>query len=166
MNMCSQLTNHLSLTNTTISSICLFALLGCDARNTAPRPAQQEHLISREIPVVSGAGLQNLVQQDELVLVEFGVNFGCVRCDDMRPQVARLADEFEGQAKVVRVDFNANRGLAAQLGANICPSYVLFQRGKVVVTRSYPTSADLLTADLDAARTRNHEHSTPTVNGN
>lgn len=162
MNICSQFTDRLSLANTTMS-ICLVAVLGCDVSNNAPRPAQQEHMISREIPVVSRAELHELVQQkDELVLVEFGVNFGCVRCDDMRPQIARLADEFENRAKVVRVDFDANRQLAAQFGADICPSYVLFRDGELVVTRSHPISADLIAADLDAA-VRRQDHSTPTV---
>ncbi|REJ65685.1 MAG: hypothetical protein DWQ31_17250 [Planctomycetota bacterium] len=166
MNVCSHFSSRLPLTCVAIA-ICHLTLLGCDASNSAPHSVQQEQMRGHEVPVVSGAELQMLVQQsDELVLVEFGVNFGCSRCDDMRPQIARLAGEFEGQAKVLRVDYNANRGLAAQLGANICPSYVLFRRGEVVVTRSYPTSADLLAADLDAATTRNHEHSTPTVNGN
>ena len=80
----------------------------------------------------------------------------------MRPQVAHLADEFDGQTKVVRVDFNAHRQLAAQYGADICPTYVLFNDGKPVVTRCYPTSADLLAADIDSIAVR-HDHSATSV---
>ena len=106
------------------------------------------------LPVVSGSGLQTRVQHSERpLLVQFGVNYGCYRCDQMRPEISRLAREFEGRADVVRVDFNANRQLAAQFGTTICPSYVLFDRGHVVAKRSFPTSADLLATDLGSTLT-------------
>jgi len=46
------------------------------------------------------------------------------------------------------VDFNANASLVAQLGGTICPTYVLFQNGEPVLTRSYPISMDLLEGEV------------------
>ena len=101
------------------------------------------------IPSVTSVEMHELVQSSpQPVVVEFGVDFACARCDDMRGQIADLAQELEGTARVVRVDFNANRELAAQYGANICPSYVIFDQGRVVNMRSYPTSADMIRTDL------------------
>ena len=139
-------------------TICLLTLSGCSGPDsttgptTASRPVQRDYQPRWELPVVSGTELRGVIQRsDRPVLVEFGVNFGCARCDDMRPQMERLASEFASLARVIRVDFNANRQLVSQYGGNICPTYVLFNHGEPVVTRSYPTSTDLLAADLDAA---------------
>jgi thioredoxin 1 len=163
MSVSSQLANLVANTSIAIT-ICLLALSGCSGSDsttrpaTASRPVKRDHLPDWELPVVSGTELRGVVQQsDRPVLVEFGVNFGCARCDDMQPQMERLASDFDGRARVIRVDFNANRQLVAQYGGNICPTYVLFKHGKPVVTRSYPTSADLLAADLDAAAARDQD---------
>ena len=114
-------------------------------------PGQIEPLAESDsrLPVVSGPSLETRIRSSERpLLVEFGVNFGCYRCDRMRPDMTRLSRDFKGRVDVVRVDFNANRQLAAQFGTTVCPSYVLFNRGSVVAKRSFPTSADLLATDL------------------
>ena len=119
-------------------------------RHDGNRP-DQDVVADTSLPVVSSSELGLLVQRsDRPLLVEFGVNFGCFRCDQMRPEMNRLARRFEGKADVVRVDFNANRQLAMQYGATICPSYVLFDQTRVVSTRGFPASADLLAADLES----------------
>ena len=87
---------------------------------------------------------------EQPVIVEFGVDVGCVRCDDMRPQVAELSRELEGTASFVRVDFNANRVLATQYGASVCPSYVIFNQGQAIATQTYPTSADMILIALES----------------
>ena len=104
-----------------------------------------------DVPVISGAELETLIRQSsQPVLVEFGVDFACHRCDQMKPQIIQLAQQFEGQAKIVRVDFNANHQTAMRYGATICPSYVVFDKTRPVRSRGFPTSADLLSLDLES----------------
>ena len=104
-----------------------------------------------DLPVISGAELETLIRQSsQPVLVEFGVDFACHRCDQMKPQIIKLARQFEGQAKIVRVDCNANHQTAMRYGAMICPSYVIFDKTRPVRTRGFPTSADLLSLDLES----------------
>ena len=104
-----------------------------------------------DLPVISGAELETLIRQSsQPVLVEFGVDFACHRCDQMKPQIIQLAQQFKGQAKIVRVDFNANHQTAIRYGATICPSYVIFDKTRPVRTRGFPTSADLLSLDLES----------------
>ena len=146
--------------------VCI-ALVGCDTSpttgpTTGPttaidhRPAEPatrtDHRAGEQaLPVVSGEELDSLIRHSKLpVLVEFGVDFGCVRCDQMKTEMAHLAQQYEGQATVVRVDFNANRQTAVRYSATICPSYVVFDRSHAVRTRSFPTSADLLSTDLES----------------
>jgi thioredoxin 1 len=92
---------------------------------------------------------QLLHSSAEPILVEFGVETGCARCDELRPQVERLADQFSGRAKVRRINLNAERALATQLGVTICPTYIAFIDGQEAFRISYPTSADLIASQLD-----------------
>ena len=144
------------------AAVCSLALLGCadgDAAKSKEKTSgsgNSAQTTKSELQVISAAQLHALVKESrEPILVEFGVDVHCVRCDKMRPEIGRLASEFEGRAKVVRVDFIENSRLVAQYGGEICPTYVLFRDGKPHVTRSYPTSVELLTADLNAAAASN-----------
>src|SRR5687768_17170272 len=102
-----------------VFSMLLLVSPGCGSSHMVSDTDQNEQRRGREVPLVSGSELRELVKHsDGPLLVEFGVNFGCFRCDEMRPQLAQLASEVEDRAKVVRVDFNANRSLAGQYGAN------------------------------------------------
>lgn len=92
---------------------------------------------------------QLLNSSAEPILVEFGVETGCARCDELRPQVERLADQFSGRAKVRRINLNAERALVTQLGVTICPTYIAYVDGPEAFRISYPTSADLIASQLD-----------------
>ena len=139
------------------------AISGCDkapsiesdvTANTASSNKIERRKINANsvaVPVISGAELETLIRQSsQPVLVEFGVDFACNRCDQMKPQIIQLAQQFEGQAKIVRVDFNANHQTAIRYGATICPSYVVFDQSRPVSSRGFPTSADLLSLDLES----------------
>ncbi|WP_197451787.1 thioredoxin domain-containing protein [Rosistilla oblonga] len=102
------------------------------------------------LPVVSGTHLSTYVRDSELpVLVEFGVDFNCPRCQQVKSDVVALSKRLDRRVDVVRVDFNTNARLVAQLGGTICPTYVLFQNGEPVVTRSFPVSLDLIEREVE-----------------
>lgn len=101
------------------------------------------------LPVISGSGLEAYVGQNEKpVLVEFGVDFNCPRCQQVKSDIVKLGERLAGRVDVVRVDFNANAAVVSRLGGTICPTYVLFQDGNPVLTRSFPVSADLLEGEV------------------
>lgn len=145
--------SHDSLRSIPLAALFVVSLIGgCGPNTSLPISHDQINNSESYLPVVSGADLKTLVRRgDRPLLVEFGVNTGCYRCDQMRPEMTRLARDFEGRADVVRVDFNVNRQLADQFGTTICPSYVLLDQGEVLAKRSFPTSADMLAADLSSA---------------
>lgn len=127
-------------------------LLGGCEPNQPTRSSRRLAVSQPGLPVVSASELETRIElSTRPLLVEFGVDFGCYRCDEMRSPITSLAAEFRGHVDVVRVDFNASRSLAAEYGATICPSYVLFDGGRAVAIRSFPTSADLIAADLASA---------------
>ena len=119
--------------------------VGCFGSNREPLAE------APSLPVIQGSELQDFVAESELpVLVEFGVDFPCERCRQMKQPVVDLGDEIEGRAKVVRVDFNMNPALVSQYGGTICPTYVFFDGGEAVRTESFPISADLLASHLES----------------
>ena len=111
-------------------------------------PAQPEAAV-RE---VNRDELQQLISSSERpVLVEFSVLSGCYRCDDMRSPIRRKATELQQQADVVRIDFNLNQKLAREVGATVCPSYVVYSQGQVASVRTWPTSPDFVADDVQLA---------------
>ena len=123
----------------------VLAAVGC-------APSDSEQVISQAaLPVVRGSQLSSFVKESELpVLVEFGVDYQCERCAQMRKGIVEFGEKLEGRAKVVRVDFNANAAMVAELGGTICPTYVLFQDGSPVFTESFPISVDMLESRLES----------------
>jgi thioredoxin 1 len=110
------------------------------------------------LPQVSAANFEEeVLQSSQPVLVEFGVDYSCYRCDTMRPRVADVAERFAGQAKVVRVDFRAESALASQYGVHVCPTYLVFRDGKatdsVVGETPTPMLKSLVQRNLPALST-------------
>lgn len=144
---------------------CLVALLfltmsafaGCaeDSPPTLPvLPPLLSHARTSEAEIrgISHDELQALVETSERpVLVEFSVLSGCYRCDDMRSPIRQKAVDIQTHADVIRVDFNLNRSLAQEVGATVCPSYVVYSQGRVVSVRTWPTSADFVADDVMTA---------------
>lgn len=68
---------------------------------------------------------------DQPVLVDFSAAW-CGPCQLMKPVVEKLADEYEGRAKVGVVDIDTNQALSARFGVMAVPTFLFFQNGQVV----------------------------------
>ena len=128
-------------------TLCLVsAVVGCGS------PEQIATIESRSempLPVVRGSELDQYLRASELpVLVEFGVDLNCSRCAQTKNDVERLRESLHGNVDVVRVDFSSNAQMVARLGGTICPTYVLFDGTKNVLTRSFPVSIGLLEGEV------------------
>ena len=100
-----------------------------------------------EVPFSSPAEIGDLVRSASLpVLVEFSVPVGCLRCDQMRPQIDALAEKLAENIVVRRINLNSD--MAAAMRIRVCPTYVVFLDGSESVRSTYPTSADLLEAQI------------------
>lgn len=128
---------------TIAAQIVLACLLGCVPSEPIAEVGS--------IPSILGSELQDFLTQSDLpVLVEFGVDYRCERCAQMKPSVVDLGQRFEGRVNVVRVDFNSNVKLVSELGGSICPTYVFFQDGEPVRTESFPVSTEILESHLQS----------------
>ncbi|MCP4192189.1 MAG: thioredoxin family protein [Planctomycetaceae bacterium] len=103
----------------------------------------------RQYDSISEFELTQLVRTSaEPILVEFGVDFNCARCEQMTPVVNELGQQFEGQARIVRASFNTSSAVQAQLGLRLCPSYLFYHNGKLVDRCDGPTMLPMLKSKL------------------
>ena len=100
---------------------------------------------------VSGTDLNDYLRHsDRHVLVEFGVDGSCGRCESMRSSIVELAEKYKSGTDIVRVDFSDNVELVTKLGGSVCPTYVLFEKGRSDPSfiQSFPVSCDHLEAEM------------------
>lgn len=74
---------------------------------------------------------QEVVESDRPVLVDFWAAW-CGPCRIVGPVVEELAGEFEGRAKVAKVDVDSAPGLARRFGVESIPTLIFFKGGKEV----------------------------------
>ena len=72
-----------------------------------------------------------VMESSGLVLVDFWAGW-CGPCRRVGPIVEELAEEFDGLAKVAKVDVDAEPELAGGLGIQSIPTLLFFRDGKVV----------------------------------
>lgn len=72
-----------------------------------------------------------VVNSDKPVLVDMFATW-CGPCRMMAPIVEKLAEEFDGKAKVGKVDTDENPSLAVKYGVQFLPTTIVFKDGQPV----------------------------------
>ena len=72
-----------------------------------------------------------VVNSDRPVLVDFWAEW-CPPCRAIAPTVTQLADEYEGRAKVGKLDVDAHQQTAGRYGVRSIPTLLVFQGGEEV----------------------------------
>lgn len=65
------------------------------------------------------------------VLVDFYADW-CGPCKAMAPIVDALAQEYEGKAKIGKINTDENQDIAIQYGVMSIPTFIVFKGGKAV----------------------------------
>ncbi|MEY3143321.1 MAG: hypothetical protein RLY21_1814 [Planctomycetota bacterium] len=72
-----------------------------------------------------------VVQSQVPVLIDFWAEW-CQPCRMIGPSIDQLAAEYQGKAKVGKVDIDTNRNLALQFNVQSIPCVVVLKGGQVV----------------------------------
>lgn len=88
-----------------------------------------------------------VLQADQPVLVDFTAVW-CGPCKMLDPVVAKLAEEWTGKVKVVKVDVDDNQDLAMKYQVMGLPTLILFRNGKAIQRLSGYQPRDKILARL------------------
>ncbi len=72
-----------------------------------------------------------VLQSDVPVLVDFWATW-CAPCRAIAPILDELAQEFDGKARIVKIDVDENPSLASQYGIRSIPTLFVFKNGEKV----------------------------------
>jgi thioredoxin 1/putative thioredoxin len=84
------------------------------------------------VPTISEPDFEREVLRSELpVLIDFTADW-CAPCKTVAPEVDAVAHELEGRAKVVKIDIDRSKRIAASLRIQAVPTFVVFNKGRPV----------------------------------
>ena len=90
-----------------------------------------------------------VLQSEVPVLVDFFADW-CGPCKMMAPVIEQLAEDYEGKAKIGKINTDENTELAVKYGVMSIPNIKIFKGGQVVDEVVGAVSPDVLEAKLDA----------------
>lgn len=73
---------------------------------------------------------EDVLKSDQPVLVDFWAEW-CMPCRALAPVIDELAGDFNGKAKVGKLDTDANRETAMKYGVTAIPTVMIFKDGEV-----------------------------------
>lgn len=85
-----------------------------------------------EVTVVGSGNFEaEVVQSDLPVVVDFWAEW-CQPCKMLTPVLDKIAENYEGQLKVVKCNVDENQDIAGKYGVMSIPNLIFFKDGQIV----------------------------------
>lgn len=91
----------------------------------------------------------DVLQSDKPVLVDFWAAW-CVPCKNIAPILDEIAEEYDGQLKVCKVNVDENELTAPKYNVRGIPTLMLFKGGALEATKVGQVSKSQLAAFIDS----------------
>ncbi len=87
--------------------------------------------MSNKLQVTDATFATEVEQSNGVVLVDFWATW-CGPCLAIAPVIEKLAQDYDGKVKVLKLDTDANQATAMKFNIRSIPTILLFKDGKVV----------------------------------
>lgn len=108
-------------------------------------------MASQTVVEFTDANFETEVLKSEVpVLVDFWAEW-CQPCRMLAPTIDELANDYDGRAKIGKLDTDGNREVAVKYGISAIPTVLLFKNGEVEKKFVGLASKDQFAAAIDEA---------------
>ena len=118
--------------------------------DTSTLTKQQKGILMSDLVQIVGSDGFNAATQSGVVLVDFFATW-CGPCRMQTPILEQIAPQFEGRAKIIKVDTDKAQDIAVRFGIQSIPTLVLFKNGEKVEQFVGIQQAGTLTTALEKA---------------
>jgi len=101
------------------------------------------------IEVTDGNFEEVVINSEVPVLVDFWAEW-CGPCRMVGPLVKEIGQEFEGRAKVAKLDVDSNPEVSAKFGIRNIPTILFFKNGKIVDKQVGAVPKNVISGKLEA----------------
>ncbi|MBO6794165.1 MAG: thioredoxin [Balneolaceae bacterium] len=105
--------------------------------------------MSKTVELTDGNFEQEVLNSDQPVLVDFWAEW-CGPCRMIGPVVEEMAGEYDGKAKIGKVNVDTNPEVSVKYGIRSIPALLIFKDGQVVDQIIGAVPKTQLTKQLDA----------------